>query len=166
MALVDNALCSETDMQRLFSAAGVLSFADHDADGTADTGVTDDCINQATGEIQFYCNQYAAADLADSTLVSRWATVLAVRFLCQRRGNGVPDSIESEYQDIKENLKEVRAGFPIPGVPYRTNSLPTMSNVRIDRRFPDSTVRVTPNNSTNAPTVLTQDTVPFPSYER
>lgn len=165
MTLVTNALCSESDLQRMFSSAGVTSFADHDQDGLADTGVTDDCINQATGEIQFYCTQYALADLATSNLVARWATVLAVRFLCQRRGNIVPDSVESEYQDIKEKLKEVRSGFPIPGVPYRTNSLPTMSNVRVDRRYPQSTIRVTPNNSTNASTALTQDTVPYPSYE-
>lgn len=159
MALIANALCSEADMIRLFSQYGVTAFSDHDADGVDDEGVADDCINQATEEIRGYAWMwYSDTQLATSTLVNRWATTLAVFFLCQRRGNPVPDSLQAEALRIFELLQKVAEGnYRIPGLALRGDLRPSMSNVTIDRRYPVSTVRVTRPNSTDAPTTLTQD---------
>ena len=133
--------------------------ADHDEDGVADTGVLDDCINQATEEIDLYvATRYERSDLADSNLVNRWATLFAAYFLTTRRGNPTPNSWEIEFQRIIELLQDVNDGKKkIPGIPLRADMRPSMSNLTIDRRYRRSTVRVTPTNSTDAPTTLTQD---------
>lgn len=160
MALISPAYCTEADAQRLFSAAGVTSFADHDANGTSDSGVVDDCINQATEEISYYCQRYTPASLATSTLINRWATVLTVYFLCQRRGNDVPTSIVSEVERIMTRLEAIDAGHQIPGLALRADLSPGFSNLRIDRRYPFRKQRVEPNSS-EAASELRQDKVPF-----
>lgn len=159
MTLIANPLCTETDMERLLSAYGVTAFADHDRDGVADDGVADDCINQATEEIRgFAWMWYSDAQLATSTLVNRWATVLSCHFLCTRRGNGPPESLQAEFQRIFDLLQRVADGtYRIPGLALRGDFRPSMSNVAVDRRYPHSTIRVTRHNSTDAPTTLTQD---------
>lgn len=153
--------CTLEDMQRLFSSQGVTAFSDHDADGQDDDGVTDDCIDQATEEINYYAMQfYSAASLAASTLINRWCTVLAVVFLCQRRGNPIPDSLASEREAIIAKLIEIRSGIgKLPGVAYKSNLRPSFSNLEIDRRFPSSRVRVNRTNSDGVATTLTQKAV-------
>ncbi|MCI0333551.1 MAG: DUF1320 domain-containing protein [Planctomycetes bacterium] len=163
MTLIANTLCTETEMQRLFSVYGVTAHADHDADGVSDSGVVDDCINQATEEIRFYLwKNYSDAALTTSTLVNRWATTLAVYFLCLRRGNPVPDSLLAEFQRIMELLA---SGQPIPNLPLRGDLRPTMSNVEIDRRYYRNKIRVTRPNSTDAATTLTQHEATEVPYE-
>lgn len=154
---VATAYCTEADMQRLFSIAGVTSFADHDQDGVSDTLVVSDCIDQATEEINLYAWQYSAAGLATSTLVNRWCTVLAVYFLCQRRGNPPPDSIAEEFARIMLHLERIRTGdMKIPGVATKGIYSPRFSNLVPDRRFPYSNIRVQRESSDGIPTTLTQ----------
>jgi Mu-like prophage protein gp36 len=150
--------CTEADMQRLFSAAGVQSFGDHEQTGAPVDDVTDDCIDQATEEINLFCRQYyLAADLANSTLINRWCTVLSVYFLCQRRGNPVPESIQAEFERIMLYLERVRTGeMKLPDVPYAANLSPSFSNMTVDRRFPASRVRVEQRSSDGIPSALTQ----------
>lgn len=163
MTLLSIVYCTEAEVQRYLSTNAVTDFADHDADGSADTGVVDDCINQATEEIDFYCREkHSQTQLATSELVSRWCVVMAARFLCQRRGNVVPDSIESEFQRITDAdagfLARVASGKrSIPGISLRDDDRPTWSNLIIDRRYRRSKVRVTRANSADAPTQMTQD---------
>jgi phage gp36-like protein len=159
MALISPAYCDLDDMQRLFSSYGVTAFADHDGDGQDDSEVTNDCINQATEEINLYCQQwYEPDDLATSTLVNRWCTVLATFFLCERRGNPVPDSLANEFNRIAAKLEQILAGtLKLPGLAMRDDMRPSMSNLTVDRRYRQSRIRVTEQNSTDAPTRLTQD---------
>lgn len=147
MTLIATPYCTEADVQRFFSSAGVISFADHDQSGASDTGVVDDCINQASEEISLRCQKYAAEDLADSTLVNRWATVLAMFFLCQRRGCEPPVGLAAEFERVMALLDRVLGGLPIPGVPLRSNSLPSFSNLTVDRRYGRRTIRVTENSN-------------------
>lgn len=168
MALITNALCSLADLQRLFSSTGVTSFADHDQNGSDDSGVTDDCINQATEEISLYTQKfYALADLVSSTLINRWATTLGVVFLCQRRGNPVPESLQSEFERIMQKLEQIAAGtLQVPGIAMRANLLPSFDNLTVDQRYPRSTIRVTQaNSSENMPSTLSQDLAPEVVYE-
>lgn len=150
--------CVEADLERYLSAQGVIAFADHDSDGDSDTGVVNDCIAQAAEEINLYANQYySAAALATSTLIVRWATVLASAFLCQRRGNPVPDSLQAEFTRIMETLERIRKGeMRIPGIAWKSDFRPTVSNVVVDRGACDGPVRVDTATSPNIPTTLTR----------
>lgn len=141
--------CTQSDIERLLSAAGALSFADHDENGTAETGVFGDCIDQASGEIELFTNGwYDATGLASSTLVTRWATVMASVFLCQRRGNPVPESLQMEFERISAMLERVRTGeLRIPGVAFSADMRPAFSNLTIDRRFNNQRARVVRQSS-------------------
>lgn len=155
--------CTITDVESYLSPCGVESFADHDNDGVADVGVVEECIIEAGAEIDLYAQQrYAAESLATSTLIKSWCIRLASYFLCLRRGNPPPESLQREFERLTNPrdglLVQLGKGLlQLPGVSLRNDLRPSMSNVRIDRRYRDSTVRVTPNNSTDAPTTLTQD---------
>lgn len=163
MTLLATTYCTQAELERLLSANGVLDYADHDDDGSAEAGVVDDTINQATVEIDLYAGQrYSAAALAGSTLVSRWCTIMAAYFLSYRRGNPPPDSIADEFERIANPetglLAKVAAGkLQLSGVPLRADLRPTMSNVTVDRRHLRSTIRVTAQNSSDADTAKTQD---------
>ena len=172
MPLLSTTYCSVADVQRLFSSAGVTDYADHDDDGVADTDVVEDCINQATEEIDAYARQrYEQAKLSTSTLINRWCTVLAVYFLCMRRGNTVPQSIASETERILDPdsgllVRLSRGRYQLPGVPLREDLRPSWSNLTIDRRYPRSKTRVVRTNSSDSPTKLTRDfEEAYPSYE-
>ena len=159
MTLESNALCTVAEVQRKFGRDAMRSWSDHDQDHVPDDDVIEDAINQATGEILFYLSLYSAASVASSSLLNRWAVTLAGYFLSMDRGNPAPDSLEMEFQRIMEKLAAVQAGkAKIPGLNFSSRSGPTMSNLKIDSRWRHSKVRVTPANSTNVPTELTQDT--------
>lgn len=154
--------CSSSDIDRKLSAAGVAAFADNDGNGSADAGVVQDCIDQATGEISDLASQwYTVAALASNTTVNRWATIMACVFLCETRGNDVPESLLAEFQRITAYptglLWLLSLGkYKLSGVPLRADMRPAMSNVQIDRRYTHSKTRVTRYNSTDSPTVLSQ----------
>ncbi len=159
MPLQSNALCTIAEVERFYSANAVIDAADHDADGVADTDVVEDCINQASDEIELYARQqYTPAVLATSTLVTRWCVVMSTRFLQERRGNVVSNSIAVQWDRIIENLEKVSENrLQLPGLAKRDDLRPTWSNLKIDRRFRHSKIRVTQTNSSSAPTKLTQD---------
>jgi phage gp36-like protein len=161
MALVAIPYCTEAEITRFFGADGVLNNADNDGDDAADAEVVNDCINQATMEINLYAQQrYAPADLATDTLINRWATVIATRFLCQRRGNTVPASIESEWERVELKLERIAAGLlQLPGLALRSDMRPSMTNLEIDRRHRNNKIRRTPTNSTDQTTVMDQDNI-------
>jgi hypothetical protein len=144
--------CTQSDIERLLSSAGVLAFADHDEDGVAEVGVVDDCIVRASEEINLYCRQrYSEAGLASSSLVTRWATILGACFVCELRGNPVPASLEKEANRLLETiLPNILAGtMSLPGIPFGNDLRPGMSNLAVDRRYRFSKVRRTGPSSTN-----------------
>ena len=163
MTLLATVYCTESEVERFLSANAVTDFADNDQDGSKDVGVVDDCINQATEEIDLYARQrYTPALLVTSTLINRWAVVIAARFLCQRRGNPVPDSLESEWLRIADPTDGIlvmiaKGKRQLPGIALRADLRPTFSNLVIDRRYQRSTVRVTTTNSSDAPSDQSQD---------
>lgn len=163
MTLISPVYCTEAELIRYLSTNAVTDYADHDDDGTADTDVVDDCINQATEEIDLYARQrYTQTDLQTSTLINRWCVVLAARFLQTRRGNVISDSIEREWFRIADPdnglLARIAKGLiQLPGIPLRASLRPSFSNLTVDRRRRVSTIRVTQENSTDAPTTMTQD---------
>lgn len=151
--------CDQDDVERLLSNHGVTSFADHNEDGENESGVVTDCLAQATDEINLYANQrYLADDLADSTLINRWCTTLAAYFLCMRRGNPVPESLQYEFERIMVNLTKIQEGLlTLPGVPMNGDLSPSFSNLKVDRRFRHSKIRVTKVNSSSSTSKLQQN---------
>lgn len=149
---------SQADLERLLSSRGVQSFADHDQDGTSDPDVIDDCLVQASQEIELYCKRYEPADLANSPLVNRWATVLAVVFLCQRRGNGVPESLAEEFKRIYELLMQIGSGiFELPGIAASADSVPKFSNMTVDRLAGNRQLRTIPVPGAHDPKIVSQE---------
>jgi phage gp36-like protein len=170
MALLSTVYCTEAELQRFMSTNASIDFADHDDDNAADTDVINDCINQATEEIDMWATErYAQAQLSSSNLVSRWCVVMAARFLCQRRMNSVPSSLEEEFQrltDLKDGILPhiATGGLNIPGINVRDDKPVTWSNLIVDRRRNFSTIRRTSGNSSNAPSKLSRDNLSGSSY--
>ncbi len=158
-----NTYCTESDLINLLSSHGVVGFADHDGDGDADSGVVDRCISEASAEIDlFLLSRYEEAALADNRHLNRWATVMAARFLCLRRGNMPPESLELEFTRIVDPetgfLARVRAGrLKLPGVRRKYNAAPSFSNLTVDRRYPREKIRVTEANSDGESTTRERD---------
>lgn len=148
----------EDDLARLFSSYGVTSFSDHDQEGVNDTDVVSDCITQASQELEFFCRRYDSTALAQSSLINRWCTVLSCVFLCQRRGNQVPESLQSEMERIYGMLKAIdENGKPIPGIGQSAASIPRMSNLTVERGHANP-VRVVPGTGGHVPRTAQQDT--------
>jgi phage gp36-like protein len=156
------ALCTQAAVEQCLSVNGVVAFSDHDADGLQDEGVVEDAIQRASDEIHLYLHdRYNPADLAACALVNRWAVVGAAVYLCQTRNNPPPESLRDMWDKLMAPdglIQQIGAGIHgLPGVQLRYDSRPSFSNLRIDRRWPTSKTRVTTVNSSDSPTVLTQD---------
>jgi phage gp36-like protein len=146
------AYCNQADIERKLSVSGVVAFGDDDEDGVIETGVVDDCIEQADGEIDLYARgRYSEAGLASSDLVNRWSTILATCYLCERRGNPVPDSLAKEATRILETLlPKVQDGtLTLPGVAFGNDNRPSFSNLTIDRRYVRGKQRVIQTTSSS-----------------
>lgn len=136
-------LTEQAAMERLFSAAGVTSFSDHENTGETDTDVVQDAIYDASEEILgAIFNRYEPEQVARSRVVRTWATFLACYYLCLRRGNDYPASWSTEIERIRAELELIRHGKGLRGIPLRADLRPTWSNLQIDRRWPRSKVRV------------------------
>jgi phage gp36-like protein len=158
-------LTTRARVERLVSAAAVDAFTDH---AEVDDDVVDDCIEQASGEmLMFLHDRYEESALEATALVNHWCSVWTARLLFIRRGNPVPESLQAEYERVVAYLEKISAGtMNIAGLTLRGDSRPTWSNLRVDRRYPQSKVRVSRNNSSDAPTTLSQDTLQeLPVYD-
>lgn len=155
------AYCTVPDVKRFMSQIFGVDSADHNDDGLADTDVIEDAIDAGTEEINISIGKlYAPADIANSKLANRWCVLLSSCALSMNRGNEIPAVWERERERVNELMHRIGNGeLPLPGIDTKYDPRPSMSNVRVDRRHSQSTIRVTPNNSTDAPTELTQDKV-------
>lgn len=148
-------------LERFLSSQGIASFSDDDSQ------TVDDCISYAAGLILGkLAAKYVLSVLAGALLLTEWATVISARTLCTRRGNPIPESLELLYQGIigdggflsevvKGTTKLVDADGNI--IAGKGSFAPTMSNLRIDRRYPNEQVRVVEQTSTNVQTTLERD---------
>ena len=136
-------LTEQAAMERLFSAAGITAFSDHEQTGETDEDVVQDAIYDASEEILgAVFNRYEPEQVARSRVVRTWATFLACYYLCLRRGNDYPASWSTEIERIRAELELIRHGKGLRGIPLRADLRPTWSNLQIDRRWPRSKVRV------------------------
>ena len=100
----------------------------------------------ATAQVKSYCcGRYNDSDLKNSWSVNRWTTILATRWVAKRRFNPAPQSIESDYVEAMQELREVRAGqLNIEDIGTRTAGWPFLSNLTLDDRMTYRKVRVEP----------------------
>ena len=153
MALHASSSITETDLQEYLSANGVIAFTDHDASGSSDTDVVNNCINRAVSRVLDYAGQQYevnAAFIAHQTIID-WEIVGASYFLTGLRGNSRPDSIADDYLEIfgPEGLlaQVLKGNYQLYGLAKRHGKPPSFANVTIDRRHPYRKIRVKPNSS-------------------
>jgi hypothetical protein len=112
----------------------------------------------ATGRVKFYCcKRYDDSELVKSWSVNRWATALGCQWLCRRRANAVPASIDADAEEALEEMKGVSVGsYLIEDIGLRTSGWPFMSNLTVDLRYEYARARVQPSLSEATPTIYGQ----------
>ncbi|MBL8824906.1 MAG: hypothetical protein JNJ77_20130 [Planctomycetia bacterium] len=132
--------CARSDMEAKLSAYSVQGALDENADGIEDTNSAPR-INQAryhgTNRVNLYLlSKYTAEELALSPIACEWAVVKACCWLMGRRGNPVPAGLAAECAEAEALMKEIRDGeAELPDAAPRVSSLPSHTNIRIDRNY-------------------------------
>lgn len=140
--------CTRADVEAILSQEGVELRLDDDGSGqvasTELARLTTQGINYASSRVNFYClAKYEASELAKSWLVNEWATIIAARWLCSRRGNSPPESLENLYEQVLEDLKGIRSDeAQIPDIGPRDAAWPAWSNISFDTRYQLRRLRV------------------------
>jgi hypothetical protein len=159
-------LCTEADLATVLSYAGLDYRGDHDRDGLADAVVVSNSIGRASDELQGeLTGRYDLTTASSNRLVKAWCAVIAAFYVCQVRGNPVPEILQADFERITGRpdglVARARSGlFVIPGLPQTSNRAPTWHNLRIDRRYRQEKIRVLRNNSTPVNTKLEMDEIP------
>jgi hypothetical protein len=113
---------------------------------------------KGTSKVKLYCNsRYDDTQLVLSGTVCDWTALIAAKFLCSRRAQGCPKSIQADYQEAIEELRMVQGGqLEIEDCGTRGVDWPAMSNVTVDPSYDGMRVRVEPNISEQTPTAYSQ----------
>lgn len=161
-------------MVQLTAAANVgattLSVVATTADIPAGAQARDSGVNAATGarllvgcrkgtsRVKLYCNaRYDDAALKLSGSVLDWASLIAARFLCMRRAQGVPKGIAAQYDEYMDDLRMVQSGqLAIEDIGTRGADWPTVINITVNPAYDYMRARVEPNISEQTPTVYGQ----------
>lgn len=89
----------------------------------------------ATARVRLYLSVYSADDLAEDWNVYYWSNVIAAYLLCKRRGNPVPGSLQSLYDETIGILEKLQAGqMVLADVSQVASPSMSLSNVRLDNR--------------------------------
>ena len=89
----------------------------------------------ATGQVDFYCSRYSAAELAANQWVQDVATFIAVRWLCMHRLNKPPRSIKAEWEDtLKPQLERIQEGKADVPRAAESRRAVTVTTQRVDLR--------------------------------
>lgn len=109
---------------------------------------------KGTSKVKLYCNQrYDDSQLRLSGTVVDWATVVAAKFLCTRRAQGCPKSIQADYDEAIEELRMVQSGqLSIEDIGTRGVDWPTVTNIIVNPGIDGMRARVQPGISERTPT--------------
>ena len=152
--------CTQADVERILSAAGVRDRLDDDEDqlvSSTEHEAWTDILAGATDTVNFYCwSMYSPENLATSNFITNITAKLAAYHLCTRRGNPAPESIQEQAQKAEEMLQRVyENSHPLPNVPLRRALAPAWSSIYCDPRYNHRVIRVERNASTQDPTQQT-----------
>jgi hypothetical protein len=175
-----NDLATDEHLERYLSEAGIRSWTNHidtddgdvELDAEANAAVLNDCKVYVNGFLSGrLIRRYEWASLEQSPMMAEVWCVCVLRTLCVRRGNPIPASIESRYQEIIQKdglIDQILAGqmflTDVNGNPLapRNSNAPSWSNLTIDRWFPESKQRVVTGSSDMSPSDLTRRVDRFP----
>lgn len=109
---------------------------------------------KGTTKVKLYCNaRYDDSQLVLSGTVCDWATACAAKFLCTRRAQGCPKSIQADYDEAIEEMRMVQSGqLYIEDIGTRGADWPTVSNVTVNPGYDGMRARVQPNISEQSTT--------------
>lgn len=109
---------------------------------------------KGTSRVKLYCNgRYDDSQLVLSGTVCDWATICAAKFLCTRRGQGCPKSIQNDYDEAIEEMRMVQAGqLSLEDIGTRGADWPTVTNVIVNPAYSGMRARVQTNISEQTPT--------------
>lgn len=140
-------LTSEDEMISLAGEAYRDLRLDDLSSDDADTHITT-VISEATDMVMSrLTSRYTEANLTNSKLVRRWATIIALYFLSQRRDNSA--QYVSEYERVMEELDRVlKNEITIPGASTRADLTPSVANFQMDERHVIAKQRVLDTLST------------------
>ncbi len=113
---------------------------------------------KGTSKVKLYCNKrYDDAQIALCGSARDWATDIAVRWICRRRNQPVPKSVQAAYEEALDELREVHGGrLALEDVGTRGADWPTISNITVRPSYNGMQARVEPNISEASPTVYGQ----------
>lgn len=148
--------CTQSDIEAIISASGLLACIDDTEAGQASTGATlhvTNAIERAAVKINAAAGrQYSPlSDLASNDWC-KWANaVLAAYYLQTRRGNPAWQSLSDQVKEVEELLEEVAWGRRgIPEQPPSFDFRPTVSNFQVEPGRSIAPVRVDRDESTGA----------------
>lgn len=136
-----------TTEERIVTLAGQLAVdlrLDDSADAAADLS---DAIDVGTADADYYLSTYALTGLQGDEWVANCATFFSVRFLCLRRLNEVPASINKECERREKQLDLVRQGKTRLRVATTRRAM-TVTNAHVDLRKFNNQVRTDTSRST------------------
>lgn len=116
----------------------------------------------ATSQCMLYlCGKYDQSQLYANSQgngsVKRWATALAKRWVCRRRGLPAPESTVEQAKEALEEMKAVQYGrMQVESIGTRTAGWPFITNATVDERYDFNRIRVEPQMSEGTPTVYPQ----------
>lgn len=152
--------CQQSDIEDVLSVDGLSLRLDDNNDGAVDAteqGRVTRSIYYATSRLGMYLSRYNAADLQQSQVVTEWAAIFATRWLCNRRGNGVPSGIQEAYDEAMLEIKEVQAGrMDLMEVAAREVPWFAWSNCRVSAAYRLRRIRVERPISEKTPTTYPQ----------
>jgi len=93
------------------------------------------------------CSRYQDSDLllnaGENGSVNRWATALAARWLCSRRGQSPPKGVADMAKEALDEMKLVKVGMlQIEDIGTRTSGWPFITNVTLDIGYDYRKLRV------------------------
>ena len=153
--------CTQQDVAGLLSDEGVMLRLDDDSDDCANTTEQTRMVqaqSYGTSRVKLYCQVlYDDTDMSTSWMCNEWATIVAARWLCARRGNPIPASLGEMFKEAMEEMKAVRSGqLQIPDIGYRYGFWPVWSNISKSDGYRFMKLRVERNISERSPTQYTQ----------
>lgn len=138
--------CASGDVAARLSQWGLDLRVDDDPD------TVDDCIENASSDIDLRLLPiYSAADIAASRWVHFACRALSVYYVCLRRNEPVPSSVQAEYDKTMLELEAIAVGqLTLPGAAKATSVIRVSNQTYDNTRFPAIRVsrpRSTPTNA-------------------
>lgn len=124
-------------LQNVLSIEGLTARVDDTNNGAPLSPIESSYITSAiiygTSRVNLYLlSRYDAIQLAQSWIAYDFASYAAIMWLGARRGNPIPGSLKTHYEDCVEEMKLIRAGTAeLPDCATRNAAYPAFSNSRL-----------------------------------